>query len=310
MTRVAVVVGTRSPVPTPGTWRLPSSDRSALSLAMSRFGDSINVYGDDGKARCYARAAGANLVFALPDTEIDGFDIALIGLGGCGERGDLMPALIAERRGAALVYDVIDVDEDVDGFRVTRDLGQGARDILRVRDPMVLVIANTAVRGPYISQYRLDIASRESTGGTDREESPPTHWNATIPRVRLGDHESLVAGSATDRMNALFGVAESSGSNASILQGSGEECSRHLLDYLRRYGFVDRGLCVELEGSPDTSLRSPPTPEMSDRNIVDTGEMPTRIRRRPRRASADQSGERGPLRINVDLDPGNPRDQK
>ena len=235
MTRVAVVVGAHSPTPTPGTRRLPSSDRSALSLAISRFGDGIAVYGDDREARCYARAAGARIISALPDTEIDGFDIALIGLGGCGERGDLMPALVAERCGAALVYDVIDVNEDDDGFRVTRDLGRGARDILRVRDPMVLVIATTAVRGPYISQYRLDIASRESSEGNNREESPPTRWIATIPRVRLGDHESLVAGRATDRINALFGVTESSGSNASIIHGSG---ARHL-SFWR--GVLERG---------------------------------------------------------------------
>jgi hypothetical protein len=306
VTRVAVVLGSHDPIPTRGVRRLPSSDRSALNLAMSRFGDDIEVYGDDAEARCYARAAGAKFVDALYDLEIDDFDLALIGRGGCGERGDLMPALLAERRGAALAYDVIDLQEDAEGFRVTRDLGRGARDVLRISDPMVLLIAETAARGPYVSRYRLDTASQASPDRIDRKEPPSMHWMPTTPRVRLGDHASKISGRANDRMNALFGVAESSGSRASIFRGSGEDCARHLLHYLSRNGFIESGLGVAPESSADTPLASRRVPE----SAASADEIPARVRRRPRRANADRVGTRGPLRIHVDLGPGNRQNQQ
>jgi hypothetical protein len=307
MTRVAVVVGSGLPLPTDGIPGLPCSDRSALSIAMTRFGDDIEVYGGDGQARCYAHAAGAKSVNAFSDTEIGSFDIALIGRGGCGERGDLTPALLAERHGAALAYDVIDVDQSTEGFLVTRDLGRGARDILRVRDPIVVLIAETAERGPYVSRYRLNAARAKFDDCAIRGESPTPRWEPTTPRVRLGHQASRVSGRATDRINALFGLSESGGNTATIIRGSAEVCARQLLHYLGRNGFIERRPDLEFDPEPETQQGARPEPDRPDRVVADSGEAPARARRRPRRASERAGEKRGPLRVGVDPGSGNPQ---
>ena len=310
MTRVAVIVGSSSPIPTGGIRRLAWSDRGAVTLAMARFGDDVVVYGADGEARCYARAAGAKSVGEFADSDNCSFDIALIGRGGCGERGDLMPALLAEQHGAALAYDVVDVDQDAHGFLVTRDLGRGVRDVLLIRDRVVLLIAESVARGPYVSHYRLN-AARAQYGDYDaRGEPPPLNWEPVTPRVRLGDHASRVAGRATDRMNALFGLSEANESAANIIRGSGETCARHLLRYLSRHGLIDRSPAASLETSTETSATAHPPLDSPDPGVTHTGGPPIRARRQPRRGNEIRGEKRGPLRIGADLDPENLQTEK
>ena len=234
MTRIAVIIGSAAPVSASGAQALPMSDRGAIALAIARFAGDIRAYAVDADARCFARAAGSETVEEISGLETDAFAVALIGRGGCAERGDLLPARLAEASGAALVYDVIDVQRATDGLMVTRDLGRGAQDLLSVRGRAVLVVAESVERGPYVSRYRIDavkVASGESAARNEprgepatrnepsgepaarnepsgelaiREEPNSVGWEPATPRVRLGDHASRVAGLAVERMNALF----------------------------------------------------------------------------------------------------------
>jgi hypothetical protein len=276
-----------------------------MTLAMARFGGDVEVYAADGKACYYAHAAGAKSVDEIANAETCSFDIALIGRGGCGERGDLMPALLAEQQDAALAYDVIDLEESANGFLVTRDLGRGARDILRVRVPMVLVAAETIARGPYVSQYRLNAATEDLGDRAIRGEQPPVNWEPVTPRVRLGSHASRVTGRATDRMNALFGLSGSSENTSNVIRGSGEACAHHLLHYLSRNGFLESDFDSEFEPHETRTITG-----RSDQTVAKAEETPARARRRPRRAAAIHGERRGPLRIGVDPEPESPQEEK
>ena len=127
--QILVILGTDGPPP------LPSSDRVALGVALSELQGSVSACaraGDEEASR-YAAAAGVDERLAPESLEDYAFDVALLGRGGCGDDGDLLPARLAEVRGAALVFEVLDVRPRAEALEVTRDLGHGARDILRRR---------------------------------------------------------------------------------------------------------------------------------------------------------------------------------
>jgi len=156
MPSVAVIIGSASSEAASGVPKLPISDRGAIALAMARFGKRVRAYAADAEARCFARAAGVESAGEISIQEIASVDVILIGRGGCRELGDALPASLAEESGAALVYDVIDIQAEDDRLLVTRDLGRGAQDQLSVRGRVVLVVADSVVRGPYVSRYRLN----------------------------------------------------------------------------------------------------------------------------------------------------------
>jgi electron transfer flavoprotein alpha/beta subunit len=229
----------------------------------------------------------------------------LVGRGACAERGDLLPASLAEESGAALVYDVIDVQRKADRLVVTRDLGRGARDLLNVRGRAVLVIAESVERGPYVSRHRLNAARAASRESAAREAPSFVEWEPATPRVKLGDHAARVAGSAVERMNALFGVGEVRSNTASLVHGNAEECARHLLRYLSHHEFVERGLIEhglggEAESASEEVARSRPRPQGSERSTNSDASIPVRVRRRPRALHESTPPARGPFEIGVD----------
>ena len=321
MTLIAAIIGSAAPVSASGVQTLAMSDRGAIALAMARFAGDIRAYAVDADARCFARAAGIEAVEEISDLETDAFAVALIGRGGCAERGDLLPARLAEASGAALVYDVIDVQRATDGLTVTRDLGRGARDLLSVRGRAVLVVAESVERGPYVSRYRIDavkVASGESVARDEprgepatrnepsgelaiREEPNSVGWEPATPRVRLGDCAERVAGSAVERMNTLFGVGKTAENTASLVRGSAEECARHLLRYLSHHGFVERGFGGESESASDEAARSQPTPQQLQRSAAGDASIPIRLRRRPRGLHQSPLATRGPFEVGFDI---------
>jgi electron transfer flavoprotein alpha/beta subunit len=311
MTRIAAIVGSTSPAPGFGPPTLPMSDRGAIALATARFASDVCVYAADPDARCFARAAGVEAVEEISDPEMGAADVILIGRGGCAESGDLLPARLAEESGAALVYEVIDVQRETGRLMVTRDLGRGARDLVSVRGRAVLVVAENFERGPYVSRYRMSAAKaagsesvvRHKSGGESatREEPERFGWEPARPRVRLGDHAARVAGSAVERMNALLGVGEIAENTASLVRGSAEECARHLLRYLSHHGFVDRELGGEWESAPDEAERSQPTRQQTRRSEAGTASAPIRLRRRPRALHQGTLATRGPFEVGVDI---------
>ena len=301
MTRIAAIIGSAPPVTASGAKTLPMSDRGAIALAMARFEGGVRAYAADADARCFARAAGVETVESISDPEMGAFDVALVGRGACAERGDLLPASLAEASGAALVYDVIDVQREADGLMVTRDLGRGARDLLSVRGRAVLVVAESVERGPYVSRYRMNAAKAAGEKSAARKEQSRVEWEPATPRVRLGDHAARVAGSAVERMNALFGVGEIAENTASLVRGSAEECARHLLRYLSHHGFVERGPGVEWESASGEAASPQPTPQRLQQGAAGGASIPIRLRRRPRALSQRPLATRGPFEIGVDI---------
>jgi electron transfer flavoprotein alpha/beta subunit len=300
MMRVAVIIGSASSETVSGATALPMSDRGAIALAMAGFGGGVCAYAPDADARCYARAAGVKKAEEISDLEIGSVDVALIGRGGCGARGDALPARLAEEGGAALVYDVIDLQWVSDRLVVTRDLGRGARDLLSVRGRAVLVVADSVARGPYVSRYRID-AEKTASGELPASEEPNSvGWEFATPRVRLGDHASRVAGRAVERMNALFGVGEVAENSASLVRGSTEQCARHLLRYLSHHGFVEHGFDGEQQSAPEEASTLQSAERQPQRSAAGTVSIPIRVQRRPRPLNHRPFATRGPLEIGVD----------
>ena len=301
MMRVAVIIGSASSATASGAPTLPISDRGAVALAMASFGSDVRAYADDADARCFARAAGVETVEEISDLENDSVDVALLGRGGCGERGDALPARLAEQRGAALVYEVIDVQREADRLLVTRDLGRGARDLLSIRGRVVLVVADSVERGPYLSRYRID-AARAASGEPVACNTPSgVEWEPTTPRVRLGDHASRVAGRAVERMNALYGVGEIAENTASLVRESAEECARQLLRYLSHHGFVEHGPGGEQHSASEGAVALRSAGRRPQPSAANAASIPIRTRRRPRPMNGHPLATRGPFEVGVDV---------
>jgi hypothetical protein len=301
MTRVAVIIGSASSETHAGVSALPMSDRGAVALAMARFGSAVCAYASDSEARCFARAAGVVTVEETSALEIDRVDVALIGRGGCGEYGDALPARLAEESGAALVYDVLDVQLEPDRLVVTRDLGRGARDVLGVRGRAVLVFADSVERGPYISRYRINAEKAVSGELPAPKTSSSVGWRPTTPRVRLGDHASRVSGRAVERMNTLFGLGKTAENDANLVRGSADECARHLLRYLSHHGFIERGLGGTQGRVSEGAVTSRPAEGRQEQGATDAASIPIRARRRPRPVDHRPLAMRGPFEVGVDI---------
>jgi hypothetical protein len=277
--RIAVLVGSRA-VRRGGEGpeapaSLPASDRAAVALATRRPGAEVRAYcrSGDGVARRYALAAGAAGVWPVAGLEEAGFDLLLAGEAGAGAGGDLLLARIAERRGCALILEVVDVEERGGGFVVTRDLGRGARELLQVEGAAVLGVSAGAPRLGYVSHYRRQKAEpapggagapeRRGASGAERrgdvEPEPEAGadlgsgpWEPVHPRARTGGLSARSGRPASERMLALLGVAGASGNagesgggeagsgQRSLIEADAETCARHLLRYLAHHGFIER----------------------------------------------------------------------
>ena len=131
---------------------LLQSDRAAVGLATSLKCDvSVCCPDNDEVSLRYAIAAGATGMVPLDKAEAD---IYVIGRGGTGITGELMPARLALAVNATLVLDVLEFELQTEGIRVVRDLGRGSREIMILSLPVVLVISDNAKTPAYISRYR------------------------------------------------------------------------------------------------------------------------------------------------------------
>lgn len=234
--------------------------------------------GDD-EARRYALAAGAAGVSSAADLEDAGFDVLLVGEGGAGAGGDLLLAQIAERRGCAMVVEVLEVEEDREGLVVTRDLGRGAREVVRVEGAAVLGVSARAPRRGYVSHYRRQAAGAGEAAAADAApDAGIGSWEPVRPRPRTGDLGARTGRPASQRMLALLGVAEGGdrgAEQAHLIAADPETCARHLLRYLAHHGFIDR-----------RASRLPDPTEVPER-----GEGPESSREPARRVAPARSGE-------------------
>ncbi len=292
---------------TDGRSQLPKSDRAAVGLALSEPRASVAACtraGDHDASR-YAAAAGIER-FVEPDALEDcAFDIALVGRGACTDiaardTGDLLPAMLAEQSGAALAYEVIDFNRRADGLEVERELGHGARDILFVQGPAVLVIADAARRTGYVSRRRV-LAAAAAKGSDSPDEVSHTDWHRTQPRVRLSGHAAKVQGTATNRLNELFGITRGEETNDyHVVTGSPETCARHLLRYLAHHDFIS----PDMIPMPEIAH----TPEPTRKAALGPARPSARPHRAPRRATdSDRRLARRPLPFKAKIDSRAPR---
>ena len=132
-------------------------------------------------------------------------------------------------------------------------------------------------------------------------EPKRVEWQPVTPRVRLGDHAARVAGRAAERMNALFGLGETSKAAVSLVRGSAEECARHLLRYLRHHGFVERGSVTESQSAPEEEVTSQRAERQPQQRASKTASIPVRARRRPHLLNGRPLATRGPFELGVDI---------
>ena len=304
MTRVAVILGSgsvvagnahRGSVPV-----LPASDRAAVALALERFGGRVDAYcrRDDEEAWRYALAAGAAGAAPLDDVNSFEFDVALVGVGGAGVQGDRFLAQLAERSQGSMVLDVLDIERAQNGnLTVTRDLGRGAREILEVSGTVVLGISESAPRLKYVSRHRrqkvaVPAVSTETASRNDPEPTAAGAWEAVRPRTRSPASLEKTSASASDRMQALLGLAESTGGGANddhLIVADAATCAQHLLRYLGHHGFIRRSVADESH-LHDSTRRVEAPPSSSPRK-----ERKDRSPRGPQRtAEGDSRRGRGP----------------
>src|SRR5690606_25848222 len=147
-----------------------------------------------------------------------------------------------ERHGAALVLEVLDAELDGEYLRVTRDLGRGAGEVLRVRGPAVLVMSEDAPPRLYVSRHRRLVAAGRVGPVTPAVAAAP-RWEPPRPRTRATDLAGRTGGTATDRMNALVGAAAAMApgdADAHVVIADAATCAKHLLRYLAHHGFITR----------------------------------------------------------------------
>jgi electron transfer flavoprotein alpha/beta subunit len=317
MRRVAVILGSLGSadpnIPPDLPPALPRSDRAAVELALKLKSPDVAIDAyclrDDLEAMRYALASGVVTGTRLDDVAALEFDVALIGCGGAGSWGDLLPAMLAERRECAMVLDVLDIEPHTDRISVTRDLGRGSREVLAISGPAVLGVAEDAARSAYISRHRRQAApvSRSSPGGVPRVDplaavSGP--WEQARPRVKTAHLAERTGGSATDRMSALFGIstgATEERDHGQIIIDDAATCARHLLRFLGHHGLIERSGAPPAGAEPrgDQGPRAPrpdPAPPPAER--------PGRPARGPR--PVDQSTTtraRGPRPVERDPQP-------
>ncbi|MCE9592292.1 MAG: hypothetical protein K8S99_17435 [Planctomycetes bacterium] len=323
---MTVIVGSVACVGDDAPRVLPGSDRAAAAVAkqMARGPFHAAARGGDVEAMRYALASGARSVGLLDaDTHTD-FDIALIGSGGCGELGDTLPATLAETRGAALVFEVLAAEITGEALRVTRDLGRGAREVLRVTPPAVLVMSGDAPRGGYVSRHRLRSINLSLMPPplALSDEAAPTDWEHVRPRTRTTDLAARTGGPATARMQNVFGITESIAAPAessNLITADAATCARHLLRYLAHHGFITRKMepvtdAPEPAAQSTTNLATTPTRAASGLSLTHrlarsprpVDQPVTGITRRPRPAStsaqlpaASHNRLRGPRPVGV-----------
>jgi hypothetical protein len=215
---------------------------------VQRFGGLVNAYcrPDDPEAWCYALAAGATEVRHLEAVTGLDYDVMLVGSGGAEPYGDLLLAQLAAEKQCAVVFEVLDVMCGTDVLTVTRDLGRGSTEVLALNYPAVLGIAAEAPQLLYVSRYRRQVVEAAvQVSQTELLADPlaalSSPWEPARPRVHLADLDARTTGSASIRLQTLFGVgaAPHQGADRShIIAADAATCAQHLLRFLSHHGMI------------------------------------------------------------------------
>jgi len=252
------------------------ADRAALSLAVRALDGRVRALCTNEDAMRYALGAGVDAGWLLDEQDIVAatYDVAVMG-----SVSDLAAAGIAESRDAALIFDVLSATWGDDGdLRVTRDMGRGARDVLRVKGPVVIGMSDEAESAMYVSRYRRASVKRVPPQGRRIIDPGGAEWRPARQRTRTGDLAAKTAGSATSRSLSIFGVSDGAGDAANpVIQGDAATCAEHLVRYLAHHGFVT----VRVAPPPAPREIVKPQAAREERAVVLAG-VSDRIARGPR----------------------------
>lgn len=250
MTSLALIATT---VAADGVRRLARADCAAVHLALEAGENAAALcpVGDDDAIK-YALAAGIRNVHELEDPLTAEFHSAYVGTGGAELLGDICLARWAEKSNACLLFEVIRCSARKEAVReVECDAGRGARYLLSVHGPLLMVLSSHVARPTYVSRNRRQSVSREPSTELSLASDPlitpmqTVDWSPMRPRVRTRRAQGDPA-AADDRLNDAFSIqAGGRTESTNVIVADAEICARHLLRYLSHHAFVSRSEAVE-----------------------------------------------------------------
>lgn len=287
--------------------RLRPGDRAAIQRGVQLAGTRcrIRVPVLDRTAMIYAAAAGGFSETAdeasLPPT-----DLVLIGPGAIEVFGDELAGRLTNRFGGTLWFDVLQFEPQDADWKIISDAGQGARNVVYVAGPVVLVLSEFVERPPYISQFRLGQAARLIPELSSMKENR-IGWQPVSPRPPRAIRSQ--SANSDDRTNAAFGIEAGAASSVSrhIIADTPQVCAQMLLRFLLQFGFVTR--TGPLPAPPTLSTETSVLPTVQSA-VPDRRQDSARIapgprslqRRGPRQAAdSEQRLHRRPRLVNTNV---------
>lgn len=280
-----VIVFLASEETSDGLRSMTVSDRAATAMALACSPNAAGFYSlDDVTAAEFALAAGITRAEPLREGMPATFDLGFLGESFIALHGDDFAGRLAEQSSAALIFDVLSCEETFAGVRrVIRDAGRGAREIIELTGPAVLVVSPTAARPAYVSRYRRRQARNNiSKSAAESAIADKIQWQ----RVRLRTRKAISTTAdahADQRMDAAFGVETKTESANGPIIADPATCARQLVRYLAHHGFLPPKAGVAAGGTPlrlgegrgSSSIATP---------VEDSGTCrPASVSRRPRR---------------------------
>jgi hypothetical protein len=265
------------------------SDREAVASARQARPDVVAYCpAGDTRAAEYALATGCEVVEELEMILASPWQQAWIGGGFLERFGDEFAAMLAERRSATLIFDVLSCTVAPNGtYTIVRDAGRGARDEITASGPLVLVVSPAVQRTGYVSRYRRQQARKQLAASTVRGTASAFEpWQPVRPRTRRAVQATVVA-ALDDRMDAAFGMTAAKETTTSqAIAADPRSCAQHLLRYLAHHGLWER---ASRASQALTSLETPAAEPRQAKPLVEgEREVPTgtplavSLERRPR----------------------------
>ena len=287
--------------------RLRPGDRAAIlrGVQFAGAGCRIRVPLLDRTAMIYAAAAGG-FSETWEGAAVELADLIVIGPGAIDVFGDELAGRLADRAGATLWFDVLQFEPHDADWKIISDAGQGARKVVHVAGPVVLVLSELVERPPYISQFRLGQAARlipELSSTTENRIA----WQPVSPRPPRAIRTQ--GANSDDRTNAAFGIEAGAASSVSrhIIADTPQVCAQMLLRFLVQFGFVTRTRPLPAPPTLSTETGVLPTVQSA---VPDRRQDSARIapgprslqRRGPRQAAdSEQRLHRRPRLVNTNV---------
>jgi hypothetical protein len=270
-----------------GERRLLNGDRAAVVWGVALAGGVCRVAcrDHDLEAAEYAQALGATVV-PWDELRSASFETAIIGPAAITLVGDERAGRLSESAGAELLFDVLAAERTHGEWKITCDAGRGARDIVTVRGPVVLVVSPDVARPKYVSAYRRSNARHAidpagiNVGPLTLETSP---WQPMTPRTPRPSGAGLA--DARTRADHAFNMQHGAAAPAQVvITEAPPVAAQLLLRFLVHRGFVTRSLDRLAPVETAATTQSPETdrPKPVEIRTTNEGQLSAAIRRSPR----------------------------